>query len=101
MGARLRRAIAIAIALAAGTGCAHAHPGPPLAVAPVGGLPRSAASHVAVVMMENEEGDEVLGSRSAPYVNALAVHSNIADPQYGTFFGNYQLRHRADFDVLF
>jgi hypothetical protein len=35
------------------------------------------------------------------HFNALAVHSNIADPQYGTFFGNYQLRHRADFDVLF
>lgn len=35
------------------------------------------------------------------HFNALAVHSNIADPQYGVFFGNYQLRHRADFDVLF
>ena len=82
MGARLRRAIAIAIALAAGTGCAHAHPGPPLAVAPVGGLPRSAASHVAVVVMENEEGDEVLGSRSAPYVNALARRYGVASSSY-------------------
>jgi Carboxypeptidase regulatory-like domain/TonB dependent receptor len=35
------------------------------------------------------------------HFNALAVHSNIADPQYGVFFGNYQLRHRADFDVIF
>ncbi len=35
------------------------------------------------------------------HFNALAVHANVDDPQYGTFFGNYQLRYRADFDVLF
>jgi len=31
----------------------------------------------------------------------LSVHANVADPYYGTFFGNYHLRYRADFDVLF
>jgi len=35
------------------------------------------------------------------HFNALSVHANVADPYYGTFFGNYHLRYRADFDVLF
>jgi len=80
--ASAQRAIAIAIVLAAGTGCAHARSGPPLAVGPAGGLARSTASHVAVVVMENEEGDEVLGSRSAPYVNALARRYGVATSSY-------------------
>ncbi len=33
--------------------------------------------------------------------NALAVHNNIADPQYGTFFGNYHRHYRFDLEVLF
>lgn len=33
--------------------------------------------------------------------NPLEVHSNIADPQYGSFFGNYGRRFVLDFDVLF
>ena len=33
--------------------------------------------------------------------NPLQVHSNIADPQYGTFFGNYYRKYLLDFDVLF
>ena len=41
------------------------------------------------------------GFNLSNHFNPLAVHANIADPQYGTFFGNYRLRHRADFDVLF
>ncbi len=35
------------------------------------------------------------------HFNPLEVHSNIADPQYGTFFGNYDRRFVLDFDVLF
>jgi hypothetical protein len=35
------------------------------------------------------------------HFNALAVHNNTADPQYGVFFGNYHRRYRFDFDVLF
>jgi len=35
------------------------------------------------------------------HFNALAVHDNIADPQYGVFFGNYHRRYRFDFEVLF
>ena len=33
--------------------------------------------------------------------NPLAVHANSADPQFDTFFGNYNRRFRLDFDVLF
>jgi hypothetical protein len=35
------------------------------------------------------------------HCNPLEVHSNIADPQYGTFFGNNDRRVVLDFDVLF
>jgi hypothetical protein len=35
------------------------------------------------------------------HFNALDIHSNIADPQYGQFFGNYNRRLRVDFDVVF
>jgi hypothetical protein len=35
------------------------------------------------------------------HFNALAVHSNVADPQFGTFFSSYGRRFRLDFDVLF
>jgi hypothetical protein len=43
----------------------------------------------------------VSGFNLTNHFNALSVHSNVADPYYGTFFGNYHLRYRADFDVLF
>jgi len=35
------------------------------------------------------------------HFNPEAVHYNIADPQYGVFFGQRQRRFTADFDVLF
>lgn len=35
------------------------------------------------------------------HFNPLEVHSNIADPQYGVFFGNNGRRAVLDFDVLF
>jgi hypothetical protein len=35
------------------------------------------------------------------HFNALAIHSNTADPQYGVFFGNYHRRYRFDFEVVF
>ncbi len=35
------------------------------------------------------------------HFNPLLVHSDIADPQYGLFFGNYHRRYRFDFEVLF
>ena len=35
------------------------------------------------------------------HFNALAIHDNITDPDYGVFFGNYHRRYRGDFEVLF
>jgi hypothetical protein len=35
------------------------------------------------------------------HFNPLQVHSNVADPQYGNFFGNYNRKYLLDFDVLF
>jgi len=41
------------------------------------------------------------GFNLSNHFNALAVHNNIDDPQYGVFFGNYHRRYRFDFEVLF
>jgi hypothetical protein len=35
------------------------------------------------------------------HFNALEVHANVADSQFGTFFGHYKRRYRADFELLF
>jgi hypothetical protein len=35
------------------------------------------------------------------HTNLLQVHNNIADPQYGLFFGNYGRHYLFDFDFLF
>ncbi len=43
----------------------------------------------------------ITGFNLTNHFNALAVHDNIADPQYGVFFGNYHRRYRFDFDFLF
>jgi hypothetical protein len=43
----------------------------------------------------------VSGFDLSNHFNALSVHANVDDPQYGVFFGNYHRRYRADFDVLF
>ncbi|MBI3649599.1 MAG: TonB-dependent receptor [Acidobacteria bacterium] len=43
----------------------------------------------------------VSGFNLTNHFNPLTVHSNIADPQFGLFFGNYKRRFRLDFDVLF
>lgn len=43
----------------------------------------------------------VSGINLTNHLNPLQVHSNIADPQYGTFFGNYGRHFLLDFDVLF
>jgi hypothetical protein len=53
-------------------GCGAAQPGKPLAIGAVPALPSSQRSHVMVIVMENAEYGEVIGSTSAPYINALA-----------------------------
>jgi len=34
------------------------------------------------------------------HFNPLEVHSNLADPQYGRFFGNYDRKFLFDFDLV-
>jgi hypothetical protein len=43
----------------------------------------------------------VTGFNLTNHFNALAIHSNFADPQTGIFFGTYKRRYRFDFEVLF
>jgi phosphatidylinositol-3-phosphatase len=52
------------------------------AVPPASALPRSTSSHVAVIVMENEEAGGVLGSAAAPYLNALARRYAVASNSY-------------------
>jgi hypothetical protein len=59
-----------AAVLLAACGSSAMRPTP--ALPPAGALPRSASSHVVVIVMENEEAGGVLGSPAAPYLNALA-----------------------------
>ena len=43
----------------------------------------------------------VSGFNITNHFNPLQVHSNIADPNYGVFFGSHKPRFRLDFDVIF
>lgn len=81
--ARPGQALALAtLAVLALAGCGHAAAGKPLALGKEGSLPRSRSSHVVVMVMENEEYGEVIGSRSAPYVNSLARRYGLATASY-------------------
>lgn len=77
---------ALVAALALGTGCGRASPGRALAVGSTAALPASRASHVVVMVMENAEYGEVIGSSSAPYVNSLAR-------RYGLMTHSFAIRH--------
>lgn len=76
----------VALALIFAVGCGSAAPGAALSVGATSALPRSASSHVIVLVMENAEFGEVIGSSSAPYVNALAR-------RYGVAEGSYAITH--------
>jgi hypothetical protein len=41
------------------------------------------------------------GFNLTDHFNPTAVHYNIADPQFGLFFGSYQRKFTVDFDVIF
>ena len=43
----------------------------------------------------------ISGFNLTDHFNSVSVHANIADPQYGVFFGQYRRRFTADFDVIF
>jgi phosphatidylinositol-3-phosphatase len=81
----MRRALLVGVLLGTlllGAGCGKASPGRALALPQAGALPRSHSSHVVVIVMENAEYGEVIGSRSAPFVNALARRYGLATASY-------------------
>jgi hypothetical protein len=43
----------------------------------------------------------ISGLNLTNHFNSLDVHANVADPLFGTLFGHYKRRYRADFEVLF
>jgi hypothetical protein len=79
-------AAAIGFALLMSTACGGASPGKPLAAPPARALPSSPSSHVAVIVMENKEASDVVGTSSSPYVTALAH-------RYATATRSYAIRH--------
>jgi acid phosphatase len=64
------------------TGCAQAHPGVPLDVRTASKLAHSHSSHVLVIVMENEESTDIVGSRAAPYANALIRRYGLATQSF-------------------
>jgi phosphatidylinositol-3-phosphatase len=74
--------IALAAVLLAWVGCAQAGAGGGLDVH-ASRLPRSASSHVVVILMENAEYSEVLGNPAAPYINRLARRYGLATQSFG------------------
>ena len=74
----LARWTTAALVLLAAAGCGATKPGRPLQVGAVSTLPHPSASRVVVLVMENAEYSEVIGSASAPYVNGLAGRYGLA-----------------------
>jgi hypothetical protein len=64
------------------TGCGRSHPGPALAIRPASQLPASPTSHVVVIVMENAEYQEVIGSIAGPYVTGLARRYGLATDSF-------------------
>lgn len=86
MSRRTIIAFLAAAAFAAAAGCGggaaatgRTAPPPSAPAAPA----RTTASHVVVIVMENKEYAQVIGSSSAPYVNALARRYAVATRSYG------------------
>ncbi len=82
MTSRLALYLALLASTLAAAGCGSARAGRPLAVGAPASLPASGSSHVVVVLMENAEYGEVIGSRDAPYVNRLAREYGLATHSY-------------------
>ena len=76
----------LALALALAPGCGSATPGRALSLGAASALPASRGSHVIVIVMENAEYSEVIGSSHAHYVNSLAA-------RYGLLTRSYAIRH--------
>jgi hypothetical protein len=78
--ALLTLAAAAAIAI---VGCGSSGPAKSSSAAPPAKPARTTPSRVVAIVMENREYGEVIGSSSAPYVNALARRYALATHSYG------------------
>ena len=74
----MRTAALVAVALAL-LGCGSGGGGPE----PIGSAAASSGSHVFVIVMENKEHNDVIGSPSSPYVTSLARHYASAERLFG------------------
>jgi phosphatidylinositol-3-phosphatase len=63
-------------------GCGAAHAGRSLRVQPLSQLPRSSASHVITIVMENEEDTDIVGNPAAPYENRLIRRYGMATQSF-------------------
>jgi hypothetical protein len=79
--ARLGVAVAFALLLAA-VGCGSSRPGVVLDVKTAAALQRSHESHVIVIVMENKEETDIIGSHASPYANRLAREYGLATQSY-------------------
>jgi len=74
-------------AVLSGCGSASVRQGPVQRTAsPVAHVARGAPAHIAVVIMENEEYGDIIGSRSTPYINRLSR-------RYGLVASMYAITH--------
>jgi hypothetical protein len=78
---RLSRVPLMAVLMA--LGCAALWASTHLASATTGPPSASAPSHIVVIVMENKEGADVLGSRKSPFLNALTRRYGVATQSYG------------------
>src|SRR5947209_3822243 len=51
-----------------------------------GSAPRATYSHVVVILMENKDFNEIIGSPSAPYLNTLAKACGLATQYHGVTY---------------
>ncbi len=51
-----------------------------------GSAPRATYSHVVVILMENKNYNEIIGSKSAPYLNQLAHSCGVATQYHGVTY---------------
>jgi phosphatidylinositol-3-phosphatase len=84
-GAAIAVAALLALGLATGCGASAVRHGPVQTVAsPPATLRGGPPAHIAVIVMENEEYGDIIGSRQTPFVNALARRSALAQGMYAT-----------------
>jgi hypothetical protein len=75
----------LALMLASGCGTSASRQGPvQTTISPTAALTGGPPAHIAVIVMENEEYGNIIGSSQTPFINALARRYGLAKAMYGT-----------------